>query len=136
MSIDERQQAIIEEFAFFDEWMDKYEHIIDYGKKLEAMDEALKVDQHLVKGCQSRVWLFANTVNDRMRFVADSDAVITRGLVALMVHVLDNQPPKDIANAELYFIDRIGLKEHLSPNRANGLVSMVKKMKAYAVANQ
>lgn len=135
MTINEIQDEIIEEFEFFGDWMEKYEHIIDFGKGLSGIDEELKTDENLVKGCQSRVWLHAHTDADRLKFEADSDAVITKGLIGLLIKVLDNQDPQEIANADLYFIDEIGLKEHLSPNRSNGLVSMVKKMKFYAMAH-
>lgn len=134
MTINEIQDEIIEEFGFFEEWMEKYEHIISFAKELGPMDDSLKVDDNLVKGCQSRVWLDVRQNGERIEFLADSDAVITRGLVALMVRVLSGHRPEEIAEADLYFIERIGLKEHLSPNRANGLLSMIKKMKMYAIA--
>lgn len=129
------QDEIIEEFGFFDEWMEKYEHIISYGKGLAPMDEALKTDDNLVQGCQSRVWMHAS-MDDKglIHFTADSDAVITKGIAGLMVRVLSGHSPTEVTEADLYFIDRIGLKEHLSPNRANGLVSMIKKIKMYALA--
>ncbi|GAB4375163.1 MAG: SufE family protein [Salibacteraceae bacterium] len=132
--VQRRQEEIIDEFALFDDWTSRYEYIIDLGKSLEPLPEEYKTDDNLVRGCQSRVWLHAEFDGNRIRFLADSDAVITRGLVALMIRVLSNLPPDDIASAELYFIDRIGLKEHLSPTRANGLLAMVKKMKMYALA--
>ena len=135
MTINERQDEIIEEFEFFPDWMEKYEHIIAFGKDLNGLDESLKTEENRVKGCQSQVWLNATEKDGFLHFEADSDAVITKGLVGLLVKVLSNQPPKDIATADLYFIDKIGLKEHLSPNRSNGLVSMVKKMKLYALAH-
>ena len=135
-SINDIQEEIIEEFSFFDDWMEKYEHIIAFGKELPELDETYKVDENLVKGCQSRVWLNAELENDRLKFEADSDAIITKGLVGLMVRVLSDHPPQEIAEADLYFIDRIGLREHLSPNRANGLASMIKKMKMYGLAYQ
>ena len=134
MSINEAQEEIIEEFSFFEDWMDKYEHIIDLGKELEGLDDVHKLDEHLVKGCQSKVWLTADMKDDALHFSADSDAIITKGLVALMMRVLSGNKPEDIMNADLYFVDRIGLKEHLSPTRSNGLVSMIKKMKLYAIA--
>jgi cysteine desulfuration protein SufE len=134
MTINEIQDQIIEDFSFFDDWMDKYEYIIDLGKKLPLIDEKYKVDENLIKGCQSRVWLHADTNEGKISFTADSDAVITKGIIALLVQVLNNQSAKDIANSNLYFIDQIGLKEHLSPNRSNGLVSMVKQMKIYGLA--
>ena len=135
MSINELQDEIIEEFEFFEDWMEKYEHIISYGKELNGLSSEHKTTDNLVKGCQSQVWLTAASAGDRLVFDADSDAVITRGLVGLLVKVLTNHTPEEIANADLYFIDKIGLKEHLSPNRSNGLVSMVKKMKLYAIAH-
>ncbi|MEZ4720383.1 MAG: SufE family protein [Flavobacteriales bacterium] len=135
-SINEIQDGVIEEFGFFDEWMDKYEHIISFGKELPELDIAYKTEDNLVKGCQSRVWLHAEEHNGLLAFKADSDAVITRGIVGLMVRVLSGHTPSEIVNADLYFVDKIGLKEHLSPNRANGLVSMIKKMKMYALAHQ
>lgn len=135
MSINELQDEIIEEFEFFEDWIEKYEHIISYGKELNGLSSEHKTTDNLVKGCQSQVWLTAASAGDRLVFDADSDAVITRGLAGLLVKVLTNHTPEEIANADLYFIDKIGLKEHLSPNRSNGLVSMVKKMKLYAIAH-
>lgn len=134
MTIDQIQDEIIDEFSFFGDWMEKYEHIIEFGKSLPPMHEENKTEENLVKGCQSRVWLNAIMKDEILHFDADSDALITKGLVGLMVRVLNDQKPSDIANANLYFIDKIGLKEHLSPNRANGLVSMIKKLKMYALA--
>lgn len=133
MDIREIQDEIIDEFSFFDDWMDKYEYIIDLGKKLPLIDESLKTDDRLIKGCQSRVWLNALMEDGKIQFTADSDAVITKGIISLLVRVMTNQPAKDIAEQELYFIDKIGLKEHLSPTRSNGLLSMVKQMKMYAL---
>ncbi len=135
-SINEIQDEVIEEFSFFGDWMEKYEHIIEFGKSLAPIDAAYKVEENLVKGCQSQVWLNAEKKGTALHFTADSDAIITKGLVGLMVRVLSDQTPEDIAKADLYFVDQIGLKEHLSPNRANGLVSMIKKMKMYAIAHQ
>ncbi len=134
MSINEIQDEIIEEFDLFDDWMDRYEYIIDLGKKLPLIDASLKTEERLIKGCQSLVWLNAKQEEDKIIFTADSDAIITKGIIALLVRVLSNQNAKDIAETELYFIDKIGLKEHLSPNRSNGLVSMVKQMKLYGAA--
>jgi len=114
--------------------MDRYEYIIDLGKKLPLIDASLKTEERLIKGCQSLVWLNAKQEEDKIIFTADSDAIITKGIIALLVRVLSNQKAKDIAETELYFIDKIGLKEHLSPNRSNGLVSMVKQMKLYGNA--
>ena len=135
-SINDIQNEVIDEFSFFTDWMEKYEHIIEFGKQLSPIEEAYKIEDNLVKGCQSRVWLHAETENGLLHFKADSDAIITKGLVGLMVRVLSGHAPEEIAKADLYFVDRIGLKEHLSPNRANGLVSMIKKMKMYALAYQ
>ena len=134
MTINEIQDQIIDDFSFFDDWMEKYEYIIDLGKNLPLINDAYKVDDYLIRGCQSRVWLHADTVDGKVVFTADSDAVITKGIIGLLVEVLSNQSAEDIANSELYFIDQIGLKEHLSPNRSNGLLSMVKQMKMYGVA--
>ena len=132
--INEIQEEIIEEFSFFEDWMEKYEHIISFGKELPPIAEEHKTEENLVKGCQSRVWLNAQMQDGQLSFEADSDAIITKGLVGLMVRVLSGHSPKEIAEADLYFVDKIGLKEHLSPNRANGLVSMIKKMKMYGLA--
>ncbi|MEM1119765.1 MAG: SufE family protein [Bacteroidota bacterium] len=134
MTINEIQEEIIEEFAFFDDWMEKYEYIIDLGKSLPLIDPQFKDETHLIKGCQSQVWLHAENQATRVDFTADSDAIITKGIIALLVRVLSGQPADEIAKADLYFIDKIGLKEHLSPTRSNGLVSMVKQMKMYGVA--
>lgn len=129
--IDAIQNEIIEEFSMFDEWMEKYEYIIDMGKSLPAIAAEFKDEDHEIKGCQSKVWLHAALKEDRVDFTADSDAVITKGIIGLLVRVLSGQPAAEIVNANLYFIDKIGLKEHLSPNRSNGLASMVKQMKMY-----
>ena len=131
-SIKEVQDDVIAEFGLFDQWMDKYEYLIDLGKKLPLIDPSLKDDGHLIPGCQSRVWLHAELDGDRIHFTADSDAVITRGIIALLIRVLSGQRPADVASADLYFIERIGLREHLSPTRSNGLVSMLGKMRAVA----
>jgi cysteine desulfuration protein SufE len=136
MTINEIQDEIIGEFAFFDDWMDKYEYIIELGKDLPLIDEQYKTEDHLIKGCQSLVWLHADDKDGKVQFTADSDAIITKGLIALMIRVLSDQKPENIAAAELYFIDKIGLQEHLSPTRANGLLSMVKQMKMYGLALQ
>lgn len=130
MNIDQTQDAIIEEFNLFEQWFDKYEYLIDLGKNLPVIDDAFKTDANLIRGCQSRVWLHAEMENGAVQFTADSDAVITRGIIALLIRVLAGQTPADIANAELYFIDAIGLREHLSSTRANGLVSMVETLKS------
>lgn len=135
MTLEERQNEIVEEFELFDDWMDKYEHIIELGKSLPLIDERFKDDEHLIRGCQSRVWLQAQPEEDLVRFTADSDAIITKGLVSLMVRVLDGLPAKQIAGAELDFVDKIGLHEHLSPTRSNGLRSMVRQMKLFGLAH-
>jgi len=129
MGIDETQDEVIEEFELFDQWMDKYEYIIDLGKKLPLIDDQYKDTDHLIRGCQSQVWLHAELQDGRVDFTADSDAIITKGIIALLIRVLSGQKPEDIAAADLYFIDRIGLKDHLSPTRSNGLVSMVAQLK-------
>lgn len=134
MTINEIQEEIIEEFSFFDDWMEKYEYIIDLGKSLPLIEEQYKDEDHLIRGCQSRVWLNAASKEKMVEFRADSDAVITKGLISLLIRVLSNQKPEDIAKADLYFIEKIGLKDHLSPTRSNGLVSMVKQMKLYGLA--
>jgi cysteine desulfuration protein SufE len=134
-SIEEISDEIIEEFDMFDNWMDKYEHIISMGKDLEEIDESQKLDDYLVKGCQSKVWLSAVVQDSKLYFKADSDAIITKGIIALLVRAMSGHSPQEVANTDLAFIEKIGLKEHLSPNRSNGLVSMVKKMKYYAIAH-
>lgn len=136
MTIQEIQEEIVDEFTMFDEWMDKYEHIIELGKELPLIEEQYKTDENLIKGCQSRVWLHAEMQDDNIVFTADSDAIITKGIIALMIRTFSNQTPKDIAEANVDFIDKIGLKEHLSPTRSNGLLSMVKQIKMYAIAFQ
>ena len=133
MTINEVQDELIDDFEFFTDWMEKYEHIIQLGKELPLIDEEYKKEDYLIKGCQSQVWLHAELVDDKVKFTADSDAIITKGLVSMMVKVLSGHTPEEIANADLYFINRIGLKEHLSPTRANGFLSMVKQMKLYAI---
>lgn len=134
MTINDKQEEIIAEFNMYDEWMDKYEHLIALGKDLPLIDEQYKTDDLLIKGCQSRVWLHADFKDGLVHFTADSDAIITKGLVALMIDVLSGHTPKEIATTDIYFIDKIGLKSHLSPTRANGLLSMLKQMKLYALA--
>lgn len=137
MNIEERQQEIIEEFAFFDDWMQKYEHIIELGKELPLIDDKYKNEDHLIKGCQSRVWLHACQEDQgTVAFTADSDAIITKGMIALMIRVLSGAKPEEIAGADLHFIKDIGLYEHLSPTRSNGLAAMVKQMKIYGLALQ
>ena len=133
-TINELQDAVIEEFCDFDDWMDKYQMLIDLGNDLEPLDEKYKTEQNLIDGCQSRVWLQCDDVDGKLVFTADSDALIVKGIIALLVRVLSGQTPKDILDADLYFIDRIGLREHLSPTRSNGLLAMIKQIKAYAVA--
>lgn len=134
-TIDHIQREIIDEFGLFDNWTDKYEYLIDMGKSLPIIDPQYRTEDHLIKGCQSRVWLHAEITDDGIvEFTADSEAVITKGIIALMIRVLSGHTPEEIAYSELYFIDEIGLKEHLSPTRSNGLVHMVKKMKMYGLA--
>ncbi len=133
-NIEAKEQEIIEEFSLFDDWMDRYEHIIGLGKVLPLISDELKQDDLLIKGCQSRVWLHANLEDGKVLFTADSDAIITKGIISLLIRVLSGQTPTEIINTDLTFIDEIGLKEHLSPTRSNGLVSMVKQMKLYALA--
>lgn len=134
MQINDIQNQLIDEFSLMDDWMEKYEHIIQLGNELPPMDEALKTDDRLIKGCQSRVWLDASAdANGVLHFQADSDAIITKGLIAMVVKVLNNQPAKSIAQADLFFVDRIGLRNHLSSTRANGLSSMIQQIKLLAV---
>jgi cysteine desulfuration protein SufE len=136
-SIKKIQDEIVEEFAFFTDWTERYEHIINLGKELETIDEEHKTEDNLIKGCQSRVWLYAERNPDgTIRYTADSDAILTKGIIALMIRVFTNQKPEEIVSADTNFIDTIGLKEHLSPTRANGLVSMVRQIKFYALAMQ
>ena len=134
MTIESIQEDIIAEFSLFDDWMQRYEYMIDLGKDLPLIDESKKTNDRLIKGCQSKVWLDAEYKNDMVTFTADSDAIITKGIIAILLRVYSNQSPDDIINANEGFIDQIGLKEHLSPTRANGLVSMVKQLKLYALA--
>ena len=133
-SINEIQDQIIEEFEELTDWMDRYQLLIDLGNDLEPLDERYKTEQYLIDGCQSRVWIHAELVDGRIVFTAESDALIVKGIIALLIRVLSNQTPADILDNELYFIDRIGLREHLSPTRSNGLLAMVKQIHAYAVA--
>lgn len=134
MSITEKENSIIEDFSIYQDWMEKYEYIIELGKDLPLIEEKYKLEENIIKGCQSTVWLYAEKTDGKIRFTADSDAIITKGLIALLVHVLSNETADDILNAELKFIKAIGLQEHLSPTRSNGLVAMVKQMKLYALA--
>ncbi|MCK5638753.1 MAG: SufE family protein [Flavobacteriaceae bacterium] len=136
MSIKDIQEEIIDEFEMFDDWMQRYEYIIENGKSLQLIDKSKKTEDNLIKGCQSKVWLNADYKDDQIIFTADSDAILTKGIIALLLRVYSNQSPKNILGSELFFIDKIGLKEHLSPTRANGLVSMVKQLKLYALAFQ
>ena len=136
MTIQEIQDEIIADFEFFGDWMDKYEYIIQLGKELPMIEEQYKTEENLIKGCQSRVWMHAEIRDGRLFFTADSDAVITKGLVSLVIKVLSGQTPKDIVDANLYFVDAIGLSSHLSPTRSNGLLSMIKQIKLYALAYQ
>tara|TARA_B110000238_G_scaffold97803_1_gene106536 strand:+ start:6465 stop:6881 length:417 start_codon:yes stop_codon:yes gene_type:complete len=133
-TIQKIQAEIVEDFELFDDWMQKYEYLIDLGKELAPIKEKYKTKDNLIKGCQSRVWLHAEHTQGKIIFTADSDAIMTKGIVAILINVLSNQEPKDIATAKLDFINEIGLKEQLSATRANGLVSMIKKMKLYAIA--
>lgn len=132
MTINEIQDEIIEEFNIFDDWMDKYSLIIDMGNNLTPLDEQYKTNQNLIEGCQSRVWITAQMKDGKVHFEGESDAIIVKGIVSLLFRVLNNQTPSDILNNELYFIKEIGLQEHLSPTRSNGLVSMLKQMKLFA----
>jgi cysteine desulfuration protein SufE len=134
MSINEIQNQIIEEFSMFDDWMDRYNYLIELGQDLPEIDPKYKTEDNLISGCQSKVWLNAEYNDGTMEFTADSDAIIVKGIVALLIRVLNHQPAEEVMNTELYFIDKIGLKENLSPTRSNGLVAMVKKMKLYALA--
>ena len=134
MSINEIQDEIIEEFAEFTEWMDKYQMLIDLGNDLDGLDAEYKNEQNLIDGCQSRVWLQCDIKDGKLVFTADSDALSTKGIIALLIRVVSGHTPKEILDTDLYFIERIGLHQHLSPTRSNGLLSMVKKIKAYALA--
>ncbi len=136
MNINHLQDEIIEEFSLFEDWMDKYNHLIELSKDLPAIPQKYKTSEYLISGCQSKVWLHAELKDGKVFFSADSDAIITKGIVALLIRVLSGCEPGEIINQELYFIDRIGLKENLSPTRSNGLLAMVKQMKLYALAFQ
>lgn len=131
-TIEELENEIVEEFSLFEDWMSKYEYIIELGKKLPLIDEKFKTEEYKVKGCQSQVWLNAKMENGKLVYKADSDAIITKGLIALLIRVLSNQKPEDIAKTKMEFLDKIGMKEHLSPNRANGLSAMINYMKNHA----
>ena len=134
MKIKEIQEEIVEEFSMFDDWMERYEYIIELGKNLPLIKEEFKTENNLIKGCQSKVWLQGEQKDDKIIFTADSDAILTKGIIAILIRVFSNQSAKDILDADMSFIDEIGLKEHLSPTRANGLVSMIKNIKMYALA--
>lgn len=136
MSIKEIQEEIIEEFAMFDDWMQKYDYLIELSKDIPLISEEYRLNENLIKGCQSKVWLHAREINGKVIYTADSDAIITKGIAALLIRVLSEQKTEDIIENEMYFIDAIGLKEHLSMTRSNGLVSMIKQMKFYALAFQ
>ncbi len=136
MTIEAIQEEIIDEFAMFDDWMQRYEYMIELGKSLPLIETQYKTDDNIIKGCQSRVWVHAELNNGKLVFTADSDAIITKGIIAILIRAFSNQRPQDIIEADTDFIDEIGLKEHLSPTRANGLVSMVKQLKLYAIAYQ
>ncbi len=128
------QNEIIDEFSMFEDWMQRYEYMIELGKSLPLIDERYKTDDYIIKGCQSKVWVHSDMKEDKVIFTADSDAIITKGIIAILIRVFSNQRPQDIMEADTRFIDEIGLKEHLSPTRANGLVSMIKQLKMYALA--
>jgi len=132
-SIKELQEEIIEDFSIFEDWMGKYEHLIEFGRALSPLDEQYKTEEHEVKGCQAKVWLHTEIIDGKLIFEADSDAIITKGIIGLLVHVLSNHDVDEILETDLYFIKEIGLTEHLSPTRSNGLVSMIKQMKIYAL---
>lgn len=136
MKIKEIQNEIVDEFLMFDDWMQRYEYIIELGKNLPLIEEVNKTDANLIKGCQSKVWLKGEQLDDKIIFTADSDAILTKGIIAILIRTFSNQKAADILNADMDFIDEIGLKEHLSPTRANGLVSMIKNIKMYALAFQ
>ena len=136
MTLTEVQDQIIDEFSVFDEWLDKYDYLIDLSKELPVIDEKHRTDQYVIKGCQSRVWVDAHMADGKIYFSAESDAIITKGIIALLIRVLNGRTPQEILDCDLYFIDRIGLRENLSPTRANGLLAMIKQMKLYALAFQ
>lgn len=133
-TINELQDEVVEEFSDFDNWMDKYQMLIDLGNDLETLDDKYKTEQNLIDGCQSRVWVQCDYADGKLVFTADSDALIVKGIIALLIQVLSGHTPKEILDADLYFIDKIGLRDHLSPTRSNGLLAMVKQIKAYALA--
>lgn len=133
-TINELQEEIIEDFSMFEDWMGKYEHLIEFGKSLSPLDEQYKTEEYEIRGCQAKVWLHTEIVDGKLVFEADSDAIITKGIIGLLVHVLSGHNVNEILDTDLYFIDKIGIREHLSPTRSNGLVSMIKQMKIYALA--
>lgn len=134
MTINELQDEVIAEFSDFDDWMDRYQLLIDLGNEQPSLDEKYKTEQNLIEGCQSRVWLHADYKDGKLYFQAESDAVIVKGIIALLIRIVSGHTPDEILNSELYFIDKIGLREHLSPTRSNGLLAMVKQMRMYALA--
>ncbi len=134
MTIQEIQDNIISEFEVFNDWLDKYDYLISLGNDLPAIDPKYKTDEYIINGCQSKVWLRADLSDEKIVFTADSDAIITKGIISLLIRVLSNRAPEEVMNSDLYFIDRIGLRENLSPTRSNGLLAMTKKMKLYALA--
>lgn len=136
MTIKAIQEELIDEFSMFEDWEERYQYMIDLGKTLPIIDEQYKTQENIIKGCQSKVWVHAEMEDDKVVFTADSDAIITKGIIAILIRVFSNQNPQDIIDADTGFIDEIGLKEHLSPTRANGLVSMIKQLKMYAIAYQ
>jgi len=136
MSIKELSEELVEEFEYLEDWMDKYTHLIELGRELEPLPEKYKNEDHIVRGCQSQVWLHAEQNQGLVKFIADSDAVITKGLIAMLIRVFSNHSPKEIMDADMSFLDKIGVREHLSPNRSNGLNAMLKQMKYYAIAFQ
>ncbi|MCB9188628.1 MAG: SufE family protein [Flavobacteriales bacterium] len=135
MTIQEKGQEVVEEFELFDDWMEKYEHIIELGKDLPIIEDQYKTDDNLIKGCQSKVWVWAEFNNGRINFTADSEAIITKGIIALLVRVLNNSAPEEVLKADFEFIKTIGLQDHLSPTRANGLLGMIKRLKELALQN-
>lgn len=134
MTIENLQQNLIEDFSFFEDWTQRYEYMIELSKGLEKMDEQMKNDKNIIKGCQSKVWLHAELNEGKIKFLADSEAIITRGIIAILLTIFNNRTPQEIIESDTNFIEKIGLKEHLSPNRANGLYSMIKQIKFYAIA--
>ena len=134
MTIENLQQNLIEDFSFFEDWTQRYEYMIELSKGLEKMDDQMKNDKNIIKGCQSKVWLHAELNEGKIKFLADSEAIITRGIIAILLTIFNNRTPQEIIESDTNFIEKIGLKEHLSPNRANGLYSMIKQIKFYAIA--